>query len=293
MIKRFVVIGLLFVGLYVGLIQLQVFYERINQSKNAQKQASEAPTHKVYSFSFTKYTPNGDKEIEIEGDSADILSRTVELMNVVAKAYAQETPVTITADQGYYDRDQNKVHLEKNVIATTEDGTRLLTEELDIHPSDKEMQTEVPAEVKKDNINIEGLGAHGDSRLKKVKFKKNVTVVIQDPDGQASGPTTISSDGPLDIDYENNIAHFQDNVVAEDSRGTLTADRMDVYYNKNHRRVAKIVAVGNVIVENPEGNKTYSDNVVYLAEEGRIILGGDAEAVYYGGSTTNPLDEGR
>ena len=59
---------------------------------------------------------------------------------------------------------------------------------------------------------------------------------------------------------------------------------MDVYYNKDTRRVGKIVAFGDVIVENPDGNQTFSDNVIYLAEEGRIILGGDAEALYIEGS---------
>ncbi len=136
---------------------------------------------------------------------------------------------------------------------------------------------------KKDNINIEGEGARGDSNLKKVKFKKNVTVVVQDPKAKAAGPTVITCDGPLTIDYEKNIAHFKENVVAQDARGKLSADIMDVYYNKVSRQVAKIVALGNVVIENPDGNKTYSDSVIYLADEGRIILGGDAEALYFGG----------
>ena len=166
-------------------------------------------------------------------------------------------------------------------MATTENGTRLLTEELEIRPDEKRMETELQAQVKKDNINVEGLGAAGDSNLKKVKFKKNVTVIVQDPKDKTSGPTTITCDGPLVIDYDKNIAHFKQNVVAQDKRGKLTADLMDVYYNKDSRQVAKIVAEGNVAIENPDGNKTYSDSVIYLAEEGRIILGGDTEAVYY------------
>ena len=43
------------------------------------------------------------REIEIEGDSADILSNTVQLMNVMAKAYAEEVPVTVTADRALAD----------------------------------------------------------------------------------------------------------------------------------------------------------------------------------------------
>ena len=242
--------------------------------------------HKLYSFSFAKYAADGGKEIEIEGDSADILAKTVQLINVVAKAYAEETPVTITADQGDYNKSLGMVSLQKNVVATTEDGTRLLTEELDILPAQKRMETDLQAEVKKDNINVEGLGAAGDSNLKKVKFKKNVTVVVQDPDDQTSGPTVITCDGPLVIDYDKNIARFDKNVVAQDRRGKLTADKMDVYYNKITRQVSKIVALGNVIIENPDGNKTYSDSVIYLAEEGRVILGGDTETLYYGGESS-------
>lgn len=285
MIKRIIFIFLFFILAYVGVVRFQIFVA--DQSANTKTQVNQEekkPTHKLFEFSFTKYTPEGTKEIEIEGDSANVLTRTVSLMNVVAKAYAEETPVTITSDTGSYDKDHNKVFLEQNVVATTEDGTRLLTEELEILPTERVMETFVQTEVKKDNINIEGMGARGDSSLKRVRFKKNVTVVVQDPEQDDSdGPTVISCDGPLVIDYEKNIAHFKDNVIAEDTRGKLMADVMDVYYNRVSRKVSKIVAIGHVVIENPDGNRTYSDNVIYLAEEGRIILGGDAEALYYEG----------
>lgn len=291
MIKRVIIIFFVFSLVYVGLVRLQMYLaeesgirERIEAKKH---EVDEPASHKVFKFAFTKYSPEGAKEIEIEGDSANILTRTVSLLNVVAKAYAEETPVTITSDQGNYDKVANKIYLEKNVVATTEDGTRLLTDQLDIEPTQRIMETDAPAEVKKDNINIEGTGAKGDSGLKKVKFKKNVTVVVQDPAETEGGPTVITCDGPLVIDYDKNIAHFKENVVAEDVRGKLSADVMDVYYNKISRKVSKIVALGNVVIENPEGNKSYSDSVIYLADEGRIILGGDAEALYVGGNISD------
>jgi hypothetical protein len=40
-----------------------------------------------------------------------------------------------------------------------------------------------------------------------------------------------------------------------------------------------------VVIENPDGNKTYSDNVIYLADEGKVILGGDTEALYFNNNT--------
>ncbi|MCB9800502.1 MAG: LPS export ABC transporter periplasmic protein LptC [Candidatus Omnitrophica bacterium] len=298
MLKRSILLFLFVTVAYTAFVKFQFFKALQNQNGAKAEQVKEPNAHKVYFFSFTKYTASGEKEIEIEGDSADLLAKTVDLMNVVAKAYAEETPVTITSDEGQYDKASNLVHLRNNVVATTEDGTRLLTEKLDIYPSDKTMQTDVQAAVKKENINIDGTGAEGDSQLKKVKFQKNVTVVIQDAgkaqgvNADSKGPTVITCDGPLEIDYDHNIAYFNDNVVATDPRGKLTADHMDVYYNKDSRKVNKIVATGNVVIHNPDGNKTYSDNVIYLAEEGRIILGGDTEALYFGGDGNNLKKEG-
>jgi len=288
MIRRFLIMTATFMVLYLTLIQVQVFLtQRREGSSSAQNLAGEsgdASSHKVYSFSFSKYTTSGDKEIEIEGDSADVFARSVLLKNVIAKAYAEESPVTITADQGIIDKTTSKVTLEKNVVATTENGTRLLTETLDILPTKKMLETRVQAEVKKDNISIEGLGAQGDSRLKKVRFRKKVTVVVKNPESEKGIPTIITCDGPLVVNYDENIARFHKNMVAEDERGKLRADTMDVYYNKDTKRVFKIVAVGNVIVDNPDGNQTFSDSVTYLAEEGRVILGGDTEALYVEGS---------
>ncbi len=288
MIKRFLILTAGFLVLYLALIQIQVFWAARQEGKPpsplARDPAGERALHKVYSFSFSKYTTSGDKEIEIEGDSADVFSRSVVLKNVIAKAYAEESPVTITADQGTIDKATSKVRLDKNVVATTENGTRLLTETLDILPAKKMLETAVEAEVKKDNISIDGMGAQGDSRLKKVRFKKNVTVVVKNPESESGRPTVITCEGPLVVDYDKDIARFHDNVIAEDERGKLRADLMDVYYNKDTRRVSKIVAVGNVVVDNPDGNQTFSDNVTYLAEEGRVILGGDTEALYREGS---------
>lgn len=294
MIKRFLVMTIALIIFYVAFIQAQLILtekrDRENLAHPGSPSGPEDPFHRVYSFSFSKYTTAGDKEIEIEGDSADVFTRNVVLKNVIAKAYAEESPVTITADMGDIDKATSKVRLEKNVVATTENGTRLLTEALDIFPSKKMLDTSVQAEVKRDNINIEGMGAQGDSRLKKVRFKKNVTVVVKNPESESKTPTVITCDGPLVVNYDENIARFNKNVVAEDERGKIQADTMDVYYNKDTRRVSKIVAVGNVVIDNPDGNQTFSDNVIYLAEEGRIILGGDAEALYVEGGKSLVTD---
>lgn len=283
MIRKFLLTSVILVLAYIALIQWKLWFHAYQEAKFGKKslvQQKDETGQRVYSFSFSKYTENGERELEIEGDSADIFSKNVALINVIAKAYAEESPVTITADQGSLDRSTSNIQLENNVVATTENGARLMTERLQIYPQDKRMETDLSAKVKKDNINIEGTGATSDSQLSKVQFKKNVTVVVQDPDSESKLPTIITSDGPLDVDYKRDIAHFSRNVVARHPQGTLTADYMDVLYDKNTRRVSKIIAHGNVVIVSKEGNKTYSDNAVYLAKDGRMILGGDVEAQY-------------
>lgn len=283
MLKRMILIAVLCLAAYVLWIQFQVLSQK-GIFKIQKKEAKQEETQKVYFFSFTKYNPTGGKEIEIEGDSANILAETVDLLNVVAKAYAEETPVTITADRGKYEKKTNVMHIEQNVVATTQDGTRMTTESLDIYPDKNVLENNVQTIVRKNNINVDGIGARGDTNLKRVKFKKNVTVVVQPDKGSNEDPTVITCDGPLEIDYNQNIAYFKENVIAKDHRGTLYADLMDVYYSKESKKVSKIVARGNVMIENPDGNRTYSDSVIYLADEGRVILGGDTEALYAGGS---------
>ncbi len=283
MTRKLILASVILVLAYIALIQWKVWYhiyQAARFGKNASKQAEAETAQRVYSFSFSKYTENGEKELEIEGDSADIFSQNVALINVIAKAYAEQSPVTITADKGSLNRSTSNIELKNNVVATTENGARLMTEKLQINPGEKRMETDAEAKVKKDNINIEGMGATSDSQISKVTFKKNVTVVIQDPDSEKKIPTIITSDGPLEVDYKRNAAHFSKNVVARHDQGMLTADYMDVLYEKDTKRISKIIARGNVIVISKEGNKSFSDNAVYLAKEGRIILGGDVDAHY-------------
>lgn len=282
MIKRFIFISIVLLSFYLFflVVRLNVPVPTPDQDNGiAVPNATEEPTQKVYSFSFAKYTPDGGRELEIEGDSADIFAKIVTLSNVIAKAYANEKPITITADKGVFDKATAQVQLTQNVVATSEEGATLLSDSLNIDVDNRVLQTDDHAQLEKDNVRLEGDGARGDSKDKTIEFQKNVTVVIGSEDKNAPA-TVITCDGSLEVDYVKNVAQFNRNVVATDARGKLTADAMDVYYDKNSRRVYKIVAEGNVIIEQ-DGNVTYSDTVVYLASEGRVILGGDPEAVYF------------
>ena len=57
----------------------------------------------------------------------------------------------------------------------------------------------------------------------------------------------------------------------EDSKGNIIADRIDVYFSPETRRVKCVVARGNVKIMNGK-NITYSEKAIYLVDQGRVIL---------------------
>jgi len=288
MFKRLIALSLLILVAYVLYVLTKIYLQPpIEENVKSQQQevVKDVEAYKIYDFSFSKYNMAGTKEMEIEGKSADMFAKIVKLDNVIAKAYAEDVPVTITADTGMFDKSSSLIQLRKNVVATTDDGARLTTESLDIRTDTNIIETDVLAEVFKDQLHLQGIGAQCDQQIQQAQFKRNVKLVIEreeqeaveGEEPQAQGRVVVTSDGPLDIDYEKGIAKFSDNVIAVDENGILKSDFMEVFYEKDGGDVDKIYAYGNVIILQDE-NKTYADNVLYLAKEGRTILGGEPEA---------------
>ena len=69
MIKRLVFIFIALIVFYVFFVQVQVVITRKQKADRSLEKPSEKKPQKIFSFAFTKYTPEGQREIEIEGDS--------------------------------------------------------------------------------------------------------------------------------------------------------------------------------------------------------------------------------
>ena len=63
MIKKIAIGFIAFILIYVGIVQIQVHFGHWIRP-HAEDESK--PLHKVYTFSFAKYTQNGEKEIEID-----------------------------------------------------------------------------------------------------------------------------------------------------------------------------------------------------------------------------------
>ncbi len=254
----------------------------------------------ISEFNLTGFGEKGKKSWELSGKSADIFDENVKLTDIVGKLYGKEEDITLTAQQGNFDKTKGNVHLEEDVVITTTKGAKLTTDTLDWDRDRHIVSTKDRVNIERDNIITQALGAVGQLDLKKVNLAKDVEVQINPT---SSGPNkdplknkiTITCDGPLEVDYENNVAIFYNNVKVDQTENQIYSDRMDVYFTRQDKNepseskdassvmggeISKIVAKGNVKIVRGE-NISYSDEAMYDAKDKKIVLKGMPRLIIY------------
>lgn len=222
----------------------------------SEEEAGISTGQKIMAFALSGFEKTGRKKWEVQGKSADIMSEVVNLTDVVAKAYGDEVDMTLTADKGIFDRATNNAHFESNVVVTGTNGTQVTTDALDWKNAEQKVYTDKPVQMKSE------------------------TMGVKDDGTETKVPTTITCDGPMEIDYGKNYAVFNTNVKVNDDRGQLFCDKATAYYDVKTKQVSKIVAQGNVKIVRA-GSWTYSDEATYLAPEQKVILTGSPKVMIY------------
>jgi len=284
----------------------------------AQDQKSQEPSdQQIMDFSLASFGEKGKKSWDLSGKSADIFSEVIKLKDVIGNLYGKEEDIKLTADKGDFDKTQGKIHLEDNVIITTSTGAKLTTDSLDWDRKNKLVTTEDMVNIERGNMVTTASGAHGEPDLKKISLEKDVTVNIN-PDTEEKSKEqdvkkkiVITCDGPLQIDYDKNIATFNNNVNVDTQDAIIQSDIMDVYFGKAGAgkdtsgskkvnsdvgstlggsamgsKIDKIVARGNVKITRGE-NISYSDEATYNALDKKIILSGKPKLIIYSGEDMN------
>jgi len=242
----------------------------------------------INDFSFAGYGERGKKTWDIAGKSADIFADQVRLKEITGNMYGDET-VKLTAEKGDFNKAEGKIHLQDDVVITTESGTKLTTDSLEWDRKNDVVTTNDKVNITRDNIIADALGAMGKPALNTVSLQKEVKVQIV-PEENAE-KITITCDGPMSIDYEKNFATFNTNVKVQRQDSEIYSDIMDVYFNTSRGdagaskagpggKIEKIVCRGNVkIVKGP--NISYSEEAIYSALENKITLLGRPKLIFY------------
>lgn len=265
-----------------GLIFLFIFLPRA--LSEAIPQESEQT---ISDFSLSGFGERGKRAWEITGKSADIFREQIKLDDFVGTIYEQEK-ISVTADRGDFNKTQNRVHLEDNVVILTESGARLTTDYLDWDRRVSQVSTEAPVDVKRDNITISGLGIEADTNLKNVDLKREVKLQINDKKNRI----VITCTGPLSINYTESIAIFNKDVSVDDGQSQIYSDSMEVFFETSESdgsagafggksgKIREIIARGNVKIVR-EGNVSFSDQAVYNADDKNLILKGKPKLIIY------------
>jgi LPS export ABC transporter protein LptC len=275
--------------------------EAFAENKNVNLGESE---QQISDFSLAGYGEEGKKKWDISGKSADVFTETVKLTNVTGNMYGKEEDIKLTADKGDFNKTDSKVHLEHNVVITTTKGTKLTTDSLDWDRKNQVVSTQDTVNIERENIFTVGRGARGETNLKRVALEKDIRLDINPakPNNKEDSAVlkekiTITCDGPLEIDYEKNVATFNNNVKVDRQDSVIFSDRMDVFFitakDKEEikkdagqasgfmgNKIDKIVARGNVKVIRGE-NISYSEEAIYTAADRKIVLKGRPKLVIY------------
>jgi len=273
----------------------------------AQKEDTEQPSdQQISDFSLAGYGDRGKKNWELSGKSADIYNEVVKLKDLTGRLYGEQENIKLTSDKGDFDKAQGKIHLEENVVITTDSGTKLTTNSLDWDRKNQVVSTKDVVNITRENMFTSGRGAYGETALKKVNLEKDVKVEIlpEVKDGAKPGEEKIiiTCDGPLEVNYEKNLAVFRNNVKVDREGSQIYCDNMEIYFLKSgeakeekpdsaktkdpgvsmmgNTKIDKLACHGNVRIIRGE-NVSYSDEAIYTAADKKIVLTGRPRLILY------------
>lgn len=280
-------------------------YSDAQREQSPQDASTQESDQQISDFSLSGFNDLGKKSWDLAGQTADIFENVVKLKDVKGNLYGESENIKLSANKGDFDKKEGKVHLQQDVVITTSSGARLTTDSLDWDRKNQIVNTKERVNIERDNLTATASGATGRPNLNKVNLEKDVVVEIaaakldEAKNKDAKSKTVITCDGPLEIDYEKNIATFKNNVKVDNQDALIYSDIMDVYFAKAQKnassaveekekekeknlpamnpsmnsKIEKLVARGNVKIIKGE-NISYSDEAVYLASDKKIILTG-------------------
>ncbi|MFH1414102.1 MAG: LPS export ABC transporter periplasmic protein LptC [Candidatus Omnitrophota bacterium] len=264
----------------------------------AEGSATAESDQQINDFSLSGYGEKGKKSWEIFGKTADVFTEDIQLDDVIGNLYGEEEDVKLTGDKGKFNKENGKLRLEDNVVITTSSGAKLTTDSLEWDRKEQVVSTKDSVNIERNSMMAVAIGAKGEPNLNKVSLEKDVRVDIKPDQAQGSKETImITCDGPLEIEYEKNMATFYNNVKVEREDSIIYGDRLDIYFSSAgtrdssqgfmNNKIEKIVAKGNVKIVRDE-NISYSQKAIYTAADKKIVLSGRPKLVI---SSAGDLDD--
>ncbi len=158
------------------------------------------------------------------------------------------------------------VFLDQNVSLELENNTTIEADHVEFSQEKGILRTNAPVFISHQNAKIRGIGAIGKLNEKFVQIQREIDMVISDT-------THLVCRGPMKIYYDQNKIIFYRDVKVTDEKGTLAAQRMDVFMDPEQKKVSEIHARGDVVITRG-GSVTHSDRAIYTVATGSVKLEG-------------------
>ncbi|MFH0877613.1 MAG: LPS export ABC transporter periplasmic protein LptC [Candidatus Omnitrophota bacterium] len=251
---------------------------------------SSSELQQMQDFNIAGYGARGQKTWEVEGASMDMVDNEVAISDITAHLYGDKENMTLTADNGRFDKRSGVMRLENNVRATTDQGATLSTDSLDWSQKEQLITTDDKVNINKNNMTAVATGLEAKPDFKVAKLEKDVllTIDLENKDSEsilntgAKSKINVTCDGPMELDYEKNFAIFNINVKVQGdpTQGTMYADKMTVYFGTDTKQIDKMEAEGHVKIVRDE-NTSLSERAVFTAADKRMVLSGKPQLVIY------------
>ena len=232
---------------------------------------------RIEDFYLSNYKDNGSKEWEVKGKEAIVSEKYVDITDMEGTSFQEKDVIDIEADKARLDKENMDVYLEDNVKIRSKQGIKMNTDFLDWKQSANLVTTDNDVEVIKENsLRVQAKGLRGDTELKNVSFLKEVNADMFD-NGEV---INIICDGPLEIDYNDGKAVFNNNVVVDNVQGKMFSKKATIYFDAKAKSIIKMVAEGDVKIIKDD-NVSFSDRAIYTEETGKMILEGRPRLVIF------------
>lgn len=231
-------------------------------------------------FNLVGYGEGGGKAWDLQGSTATIKDSEISIVDVDANSYGQEN-MNVTSKSGHIDKQSGNMRLEKDVVVTTETGTKMLTDSLVWQKEKDLVSTEDDVTILRENMKAVGKGMTAQPGQSKAQLDKEVKVEYKPTaDSTMKEEVMITCDGPMEVDYKAQTAVFNDNVVAIRGDQRLAADKMNLFFDPEKKQIKKMVCIGNVTITQGE-NVSHSDEAIYESESQKITLVGRPKLLLY------------
>ena len=225
-------------------------------------------------FNLQGYADDGKKAWDVSGQTADVQGDDILVTDVDANHYGEQQ-TNLKARNGVINRASGDVHLENDVVITTDKGSQLKTNSLDWKKEDKVVSTEDQAVITDQGVIVTGQGLEAQVDMEGAQLNRDVEIQLETQKDENALPEkmVITSRGPMELYQASHKTVLKDDVVAVRGDQRLQADRIEVFLDEQTRKIDRLICIGNVAITQGE-NVSYSDRAIYNANTGMVTLTG-------------------